>query len=90
MVRPVSIGLFSMYGAVPDLISIDLADALLFAAFAVTWTGASSRARALVIVPQCCRKRSPPLFHRILIHGANDEGAAAIAVSSPLSSVGQL
>jgi hypothetical protein len=40
MVRLVSIGLFSMYGAVPDLISIDLADALLFAAFAVTWTGA--------------------------------------------------
>jgi len=32
MVRLVSIGLFSMYGAVPDLISIDLADALLFAA----------------------------------------------------------
>src|SRR4029453_3884615 len=34
------IGLFSMYGAVPDLISIDLANALLFTAFAVTWTGA--------------------------------------------------
>jgi diguanylate cyclase (GGDEF)-like protein len=29
-----------MYGAVPDLISIDLANALLFTAFAVTWTGA--------------------------------------------------
>ena len=40
MVRLVSIGLFSMYGAVPDLISIDLANALLFTAFAVTWTGA--------------------------------------------------
>jgi diguanylate cyclase (GGDEF)-like protein len=40
MVRLVSIGLFSMYGSVPDLISIDLANALLFTAFAVTWTGA--------------------------------------------------
>jgi Diguanylate cyclase, GGDEF domain len=40
MVRLVSIGLFSMYGAVPDLVSIDLANALLFTAFAVTWTGA--------------------------------------------------
>jgi hypothetical protein len=40
MVRLVSIGLFSMYGAVPNLISIDLANALLFTAFAVTWTGA--------------------------------------------------
>src|SRR5262245_60882912 len=40
MVRLVSIGLFSMYGSVPDLISIDLANAMLFTAFAVTWTGA--------------------------------------------------
>jgi diguanylate cyclase (GGDEF)-like protein len=40
MVRLVSIGLFSMYEAVPNLISIDLANALLFTAFAVTWTGA--------------------------------------------------
>jgi len=29
-----------MYGQVPDLISVDLANALLFTAFAVTWTGA--------------------------------------------------
>jgi diguanylate cyclase (GGDEF)-like protein len=29
-----------MYGSVPDLISIDLANAMLFTAFAVTWTGA--------------------------------------------------
>lgn len=40
LVQLVSIGLFSMYGAVPDLISIDLANAMLFTAFAVTWTGA--------------------------------------------------
>jgi len=40
MVRLVSIGLFSMYGARPDLISIGLANAMLFTAFAVTWTGA--------------------------------------------------
>ena len=40
MTRLASIGLFGMYGKVPDLISIDLANALLFTAFAVTWTGA--------------------------------------------------
>jgi diguanylate cyclase (GGDEF)-like protein len=40
LVRLVSIGLFAMYGEVPDLLSIDLANALLFTAFAVTWTGA--------------------------------------------------
>jgi diguanylate cyclase (GGDEF)-like protein len=40
LVRLTSIGLFGMYGEVPDLVSIDLANALLFTAFAVTWTGA--------------------------------------------------
>jgi diguanylate cyclase (GGDEF)-like protein len=40
LVRLASIGLFAMYGEVPDLVSIDLANALLFTAFAVTWTGA--------------------------------------------------
>jgi len=40
LTRLASIGLFGMYGEVPDLISIDLANALLFTGFAVTWTGA--------------------------------------------------
>jgi len=40
IVRAASVVLFGMYGSVPDLISIDLANALLFTAFAVTWTGA--------------------------------------------------
>ena len=40
LIRLASIALFGMYGEVPDLISIDLANALLFTAFAVTWTGA--------------------------------------------------
>ncbi len=38
--RLASIGLFGLYGSSPDLISIDLANALLFYAFAMTWTGA--------------------------------------------------
>jgi diguanylate cyclase (GGDEF)-like protein len=38
--RLASIGLFGLYGSSPDLISIDLANALLFTAFAMTWTGA--------------------------------------------------
>lgn len=40
LIRAGSIVLFGMYGTAPDLITIDLANALLFTAFAVTWTGA--------------------------------------------------
>ena len=40
LVRASSVVLFGMYGQAPDLITIDLANALLFTAFAVTWTGA--------------------------------------------------
>ena len=38
--RAGSIVLFGMYGSVSQAVSIDLANALLFLAFAVTWTGA--------------------------------------------------
>ncbi len=40
LLRAASVVLFGMFGSVPDLISIDLANAVLFTAFAVTWTGA--------------------------------------------------
>jgi diguanylate cyclase (GGDEF)-like protein len=40
LIRAGSVFLFGMYGSIPDLISIDLANALLFTAFAVTWIGA--------------------------------------------------
>lgn len=40
LIRAASVMLFGMYGSAPDLITIDLANALLFSAFAVTWTGA--------------------------------------------------
>jgi len=40
LLRAASVALFGMYGSVPDLISIDLANVLLFTAFALTWTGA--------------------------------------------------
>jgi diguanylate cyclase (GGDEF)-like protein len=40
LIRLLSICLFGMYGEVPDIVSIDLANALLFTAFAVIWTGA--------------------------------------------------
>jgi len=40
LMRAASIMLFGKYGTVSDLISIDLANAILFTAFAVTWTGA--------------------------------------------------
>jgi diguanylate cyclase (GGDEF)-like protein len=40
LVRASSVVLFGMYGTAPDIITIDLANALLFTAFAVTWTGA--------------------------------------------------
>jgi diguanylate cyclase (GGDEF)-like protein len=40
LMRAASVALFGLYGAAPNLISIDLANALLFTTFAVTWTGA--------------------------------------------------
>ena len=40
LLRAASIMLFGKYGSVSDLISIDIANAILFTAFAVTWTGA--------------------------------------------------
>jgi diguanylate cyclase (GGDEF)-like protein len=40
LLRAVSVTLFGLYGSVSELISIDLANAVLFTSFAVTWTGA--------------------------------------------------
>jgi diguanylate cyclase (GGDEF)-like protein len=40
LLRAASVMLFGMYGSAPDVISIDLANAILFTAFALTWTGA--------------------------------------------------
>ena len=40
LIRATSVMLFGMYGSAPDLVAIDLANALLFTSFAVTWTGA--------------------------------------------------
>jgi diguanylate cyclase (GGDEF)-like protein len=40
LLRAVSVMLFGMHGSVSDLVSIDLANAILFTAFALTWTGA--------------------------------------------------
>jgi diguanylate cyclase (GGDEF)-like protein len=40
LMRAVSIMLLGMYGSVPDSLSIDLANAVLFGSFALTWCGA--------------------------------------------------
>jgi len=40
LLRAASVVLFGLYGSAPDVITIDLANALLFTAFALTWTGA--------------------------------------------------
>jgi diguanylate cyclase (GGDEF)-like protein len=40
LMRSLSIALYGLYGSVPNLVSIDLAGALLFTSFGVTWTGA--------------------------------------------------
>lgn len=40
LVRAGSIVLYGLYGSVPSLISIDLANALLFTSYALTWNGA--------------------------------------------------
>jgi diguanylate cyclase (GGDEF)-like protein len=40
LLRASSVVLFGMFGSAPDWVSIDLSNAILFTAFAVTWTGA--------------------------------------------------
>src|SRR3569623_558712 len=40
LMRAVSVMMYGLYGAVPDLISIDLANVMLFSSFGVTWNGA--------------------------------------------------
>jgi diguanylate cyclase (GGDEF)-like protein len=40
LMRAISIMLFGMHGSVPNSLSIDFANAILFASFAVTWSGA--------------------------------------------------
>jgi diguanylate cyclase (GGDEF)-like protein len=40
LLRAVSVVLFGLYGSAPDWVSIDLSNAVLFTAFAVTWIGA--------------------------------------------------
>jgi diguanylate cyclase (GGDEF)-like protein len=40
LLRAVSIMLFGMHGSIPDWASIDVANAVLFASFALTWSGA--------------------------------------------------
>src|SRR5437763_2052576 len=40
LMRAVSVMLYGLYGSVPDLLSIDLPNVLLFSSFGVTWSGA--------------------------------------------------
>src|SRR5947209_15027987 len=40
LMRAISVMLYGLYGSVPDLISIDLPNVLLFSSFGVTWNGA--------------------------------------------------
>ena len=60
LLRAGSVVLFGMYGSVSDAISIDLANALLFTAFAVTWIGrarvrrAARRSRCIWSAARCC------------------------------------
>jgi diguanylate cyclase (GGDEF)-like protein len=39
LVRAASIGLYARHGVLPDLVSLDLANALLFTSYALTWNG---------------------------------------------------
>ena len=40
LMRAASVMLYGLYGSVPDLISIDLSNVILFSSFGVTWNGA--------------------------------------------------
>ena len=40
LLRAVSVMLYGLYGSVPDLVSIDLSNVILYSSFGVTWNGA--------------------------------------------------
>ena len=40
LMRAASVMLYGLYGSVPDLVSIDLSNVILFSSFGVTWNGA--------------------------------------------------
>src|SRR5262249_57650212 len=40
LLRTLSIALYGLFGSVPELISLDLSNALLFMSYAVAWSGA--------------------------------------------------
>src|SRR5947208_1536041 len=40
LMRAISIMLYGLYGSVPDLLSIDLPNVILFSSFGITWNGA--------------------------------------------------
>src|SRR5580704_4219154 len=40
LLRTLSIALYGMFGSVPELVSLDLSNALLFTSYAVAWNGA--------------------------------------------------
>jgi diguanylate cyclase (GGDEF)-like protein len=40
LVRACAVVLFGLYGSVPDVVAVDLANALLFLAYGITWSGA--------------------------------------------------
>jgi diguanylate cyclase (GGDEF)-like protein len=40
LLRTLSIALYGMFGSVPELVSLDLANALLFTSYAIAWSGA--------------------------------------------------
>src|ERR1700758_1159199 len=40
LLRTLSLALYGMFGTVPELISLDLSNALLFTSYAVAWSGA--------------------------------------------------
>ena len=70
LMRAGSVVLFGLYGSVIEAVSIDLANALLFLAFAVTWTGArvfdgrKPLPLAIVAGPAAVADRVPSAGHR--------------------------
>ena len=72
LMRAVSIMLLGLYGSVPDSLSIDLANAVLFGSFALTWCGARvfdqrKPEPALALVGSDLAARVPPA--RVHHHG---------------------
>jgi len=83
LLRSLSVGLYGLHGSVPDWISIDVASAVLFLSFGITWSGARiSNGRAPLPLPLAAGALLWVVANQI--HGAFDDPAVRNLLSGAI------